>query len=158
MRIDLFIHKFESSRKRWNELIKSFQAEDLEKVGVIEGMSLKDLIAHISWYEMQMVELLSTRVLAGSDLWGLKHAERNQKIYEDNKDKGIYEILGESTRTYLKFISELKLLTDVELSKPETFEGMPGDWVPWMMIAENSYEHYHQHSEDLVNWYSVLYN
>jgi hypothetical protein len=120
-------------------------------------MSLKDLIAHISWYEGQMVNLLADKVLAGSSLWELGQSERNLAIYELNKDRGIDEVLQESQDVYRKMNSEIKLLSDKELNDPSVFEGMPEDWVPWMVIAGNSFEHYQQHLEDLGNWYKLLY-
>ena len=82
MNVTEFILTFEKARKKWDAHLKTFQIEDFEKIGVIDGMSLKDLVAHMSWYEMEMVELLGTRVLTGSDLWGLKDDERNQAIYK----------------------------------------------------------------------------
>jgi hypothetical protein len=151
-----FVKELELSRSEWDSLFNKFQVADLDKQGVITDLSLKDLLAHISWYEDQMVNLLVDKVLAGSPLWELGQSERNLTIYELNKDRGIDEVLQESKAVYEKLIAEIKLLTDKDLSDPRAFEGMPEDWVPWMIIAGNSFEHYKQHLEDLGNWYKLL--
>jgi hypothetical protein len=158
MNVTEFILTFEKARKKWDALLRAFQIEDFEKIGVIAEMSLKNLVAHMSWYEMEMVELLSTRALAGSDLWGLKDDERNQAIYEMNKGRGIEEVLEESAQVYSKLHKELSALTDDQLSNPGAFEGMPDDWVPWKVIAGNSFNHYQQHFDDLETWHSAIYN
>ncbi len=158
MDITEFILTLKKSRNKWDTLLKTFRIEDFEKIGVIAERSLKDLVAHMSWYEMEMVGLLSTKILTGSDLWGLKDDERNQAIYEMNKGRSVAEILEESAQVYSRLHKVLNLLTDNELSSPAACEGVPDDWVPWKVIAGNSYEHYQQHIGDLENWYFALYN
>ena len=152
-----FIKKLEFSRKEWDSRISKFQNADFDKSGVIVGMSLKDLVTHISWYEEQMVNLLKEKILAGSPLWELGHAKRNLAICELNKDRGIEEVLHESKIIYKKLNTEIRLLTDKDLNNSSAFEGMPEGWVPWMIIAGNSFEHYQQHFADLGNWHKSLY-
>jgi len=146
------IIKLELSRREWDAWINKFQRADLNKQGAIADMSLKDLVAHISWYEDQMVNLLVEKVLAGSPLWELGHAERNLAIFDLNKDRGIEEVLQESKNIYEKLNAEIRLLTDYQLNDPNAFGGMPEDWIPWMIIAGNTYEHYQQHIDDVENW------
>ena len=152
-----FIKELELSRREWDSWIRKFQIADLDKQGIIVDMSLKDLVAHISWYEEQMVNLLTDKVLAGSSLWELGHDGRNLAIYELNKDRGIEEVLHESKIIYEKLNAEIRLLTDKDFNAPSAFEGMPEDWVPWRIIAGNSFEHYQQHLDDLENWYKFIY-
>ncbi|MDE0217922.1 MAG: hypothetical protein OXJ90_01530 [Spirochaetaceae bacterium] len=40
----------------------------------------KDIVAHVIWYEREMVGVLKSRVLAGSDLWALPVDERNSAV------------------------------------------------------------------------------
>ncbi|MFN2216624.1 MAG: hypothetical protein ACK2TS_06740 [Anaerolineales bacterium] len=46
----------------------------------------------------------------------------------------------------LKLLQELD---ETDLNNPAAFEGMPGDWQPWNVIASNTYEHYDDHVADL---------
>lgn len=156
MKIEDFISKLNLLRKEWDELLSQLEPEQLEIPGVIGDMSVKDLIAHVSWYEEQMVELLSTRVLAGSELWGLSPAERNQKIFELNKDRVLGEVLAESQGIHAMLRAELEKLIDMELVDAAAYEGMPEDWMPWKVIAGNSFEHYQQHFDDLKKWLESL--
>jgi len=152
-----FIKEFIAARKKWDSILATFQEDDFIKPGVIAGMSLKDLIAHIAWYEEQMVELLSTRLLTGSELWNLKDDERNLAIHEIYMDRELDKVQAESKKINNKLFEELNKLTDDELVNPGNFEGMPEDWVPWKLIAGNSIDHYQHHYNDLENWYTFLY-
>ena len=55
--------------------------------GVVGKWSVKDLVAHITWSEREMVGVLAARALAGSDLWSLTNDERNEIVYQQNRDR-----------------------------------------------------------------------
>ncbi len=51
----------------------------------------------------------------------------------------------------LKFVP-LRTLSDEDLIDPSSFPNMPPDWQPWMIIAQNTYEHYRDHILDVERW------
>ena len=111
--------------------------------------SAKDILAHIAWYEHEMIPLINQHKLAGSKLWDLSTDERNQIIFEQNRDRSLKEVIAESEKIHAAFIQALNTLSDEDLRDASHFTNMPGDWVPWEVIAGNSFEHYKQHIPDL---------
>jgi hypothetical protein len=120
--------------------------------GVENGWSVEDIIAHVTWYEREMVGLLDGRTLAGSELWNLPHAERNAAIYEQNHARSLEDVLTEAAVIYRQLLDLVEGLSDAELENPGYFTNMPEDWVPWQLIAENTTDHYREHAVSIQSW------
>lgn len=117
--------------------------------GVGGEMSLKDIIAHVSWYEREMVGLLRGRALVGSPWWELPLDERNAKILAENRDRPLAEVTAEAKQVNEDLLAALQDLREQELAAPHAFAGMPPEWLPWQVIASNTYVHYPQHAADI---------
>jgi hypothetical protein len=90
--------------------------------------------------------------LVGSDLWQLPHDERNVPIYEENRHRSLEEVLSDAEQVYDQLFETITSLSEDELSDASHFRDMPSEWVPWQVIAGNTYEHYHQHIPDIREW------
>ena len=143
-----------SARAGWDEILARLQPADMEQSGVVGEWSIKDLIAHITWSENEMVGMLKERTLVGSELWDLSQDERNQVVYLQNKERPFDEVLSEARQIYTQLLQQLEGLQDAELHEPACFRGMPSDWQPWRIIAGNTYLHYQEHTMDLQSWLS----
>jgi len=137
------------ARTEWNTLINSFDQADMGKPGLFGAWSIKDIIAHITWHEKEMVGLITAHALVGSELWNLPTDERNAAIYEQVKDQPLEQVLAESEQVHQQLLDALPTLNDEDLTDPSGFPNMPLDWQPWMIIAQNTYEHYQDHMQDL---------
>ena len=141
-----FIQTLTDAHERWEERLRQFPKD----VELASGMSLKDVIAHITWYEREMVGMLWDRALVGSRLWDLPTTdERNAAILQENHPRPWSEVLAEARQVYQQLFEGVQSLTEEELVEPLLFTNMPEDWVPWQVIASNSYKHYLQHLPDL---------
>ena len=149
-----FLEAARSARQVWNELLSGIDTEDMNQGGAVGEWSVKDTIAHISWFEREMAELLETKTLVGSDLWNLPTDERNKAIYQQYCEQPQDKTLSESKTSFERLISAIEALEDDELSDPSGYKNMPPDWVPSQIIAQNSYEHYQHHSTDIREWMS----
>jgi hypothetical protein len=109
-------------------------------------------MAHITWHEKEMVGLLQARALVGSDLWYLPTDERNLEIYKQNRDRELADIQTETGQVFPLLMSLLETLTQDELDNPARFAEMPAEWLPWEVIASNTYEHYDHHIEQVSSW------
>ena len=147
-----FVARVRRSRAAWDSLLGDISREEMQKPGFCGDWSLKDVIAHITWYERAMVRLLQARALVGSSLWELPLQERNAAIFNENKDANLEQLLGESQRVFAELTSELDALADDDLDDPARFPGMPLDWKPWRVIASNTYEHYDDHASQAEAW------
>lgn len=124
--------------------------------GLPGGWSVKDAIAHVNWYEREMVRLLEKPTLTRSELWELPTDERNLPIYERNKDRPLDEVLAESSQLFERLWALVSELLDEDLVDSSRFNQMPEDGEPWKVIASNTYEHYQQHILDIRAWLSEL--
>ncbi len=150
-------HKFlalhRDKRKVWEDALGKIPAEKFSNPMPGGAWSVKDIIAHITWYEREMVGMLRARAVAGSPLWEKSLDERNQEIYLQNKDRKIEEVLDETGRIHAELMVELVRLSDEELNDPKRWKDWlaewTGGWTPWKVIASNTYEHYEDHLPDL---------
>ena len=141
-----------NERNNWLALIEQIDQNKMYLPGVSGEWSLKDVIAHITWHENEMVGMIKSHTLQGSDLWNLITDERNAIIHEENREKSLEQVLDESNQTYQQLIELLPTLSEEDLTNPENFTGMPPDWHPWTIIADNTYEHYQNHIADVERW------
>jgi hypothetical protein len=152
MRKQDLLDNLTTERRLWENLLEEVGAERMTEPGVVGEWSVKDIVAHVTWYEREMVELLKDRALQGSELWELPHHERNAAIYEQNRHRSLDDVLGEAEAVYRQFYTLAEILTDEDLTDPSRYRNMPADWIPWRIIAENSYEHYRQHCKAVRAW------
>ena len=144
-----FLNNLRSSRSRWDAALASLDRSKMETPVEKGAWSIKDIIAHVTWFEREMLDLLDSRTLVGSDLWNLPQDERNAAIYEENRNRQLSEVLAEASRVYQQMLAEVEDLTDEEMNDPKRFKNMPGDWVPWEIVAQNTYQHYDAHLPDI---------
>ena len=152
MNVRQFQHTWRKDRAEWDRVLAEVREEQMLEPGLPGGWSVKDVIAHVNWYEQEMVVLLETRELAGSELWGLSADERNVPIHEQNKDLMLDEVLAESNRVFERLWELVSQLDDEDLMEASRFDQMPEGWEPWQVIASNTYEHYQEHIPDIRAW------
>jgi hypothetical protein len=140
-----FIEKVRQARKQWDVLIDDMGVADLKKPGFCGAWTGRDVIAHITWHEKEMLGVIRTHALSGSDLWNLPTDQRNQAIYTANKDRKLQDVLTEAKIVYAELLQALQTLNDEDLNDASRFAEMPADWQPWSLLAGNTYEHYLDH-------------
>ena len=138
----------------WMHLLESVPEDTFEQPGVSGNWSLKDIIAHITWHEEQMVQVMEARALIGSEWWELPTHERNAKIYEENKSVSLSDILAAATAVHRQLVHWIGTLTDKDLNEPAQFEGMPEDWLFGDILSQNTYIHYGDHAASVSKWIS----
>ena len=141
-----------AARRAWENLLSGIAPAHMTQPGVCGEWSLKDLIAHIAWFENEMAGLLQTRALAGSELWGLPPDERNTAIYAQNRLRSLDEVQAESRQTFEQLAGLIEALEEDDLLDAGRFADMPPDWQPYALLAENSFEHYRQHIPQVREW------
>ncbi|NJP04844.1 MAG: ClbS/DfsB family four-helix bundle protein [Chloroflexaceae bacterium] len=146
------IHTLKTERAHLEMLLSQINEENMLIAGVAGEMSVKDIIAHITWYERETVGLLQQRALVGSDLWYRSLEERNGAILAANRHRQLNDVQVEAEKVFIDLINEIESLLPEELVDPTRFQGMPTEWVPWQAIASNTYDHYYQHIPDIKRW------
>jgi hypothetical protein len=150
---DEFLAELKKSRSAWEGIVKTVPSEEMVQPCLAGGWSGKDIIAHISWYENQMVEMIRAREITGSEWWGLPLDERNQKVYEINQEKSLDETFADYRAVFQELVAAIETLSDQDLCDPACWKNWPPEWkAPWdpgKVIASNCFDHYTDHLPDL---------
>jgi hypothetical protein len=147
-----FINTLQQARAQWEAILVQINEQRMLQPGIVGTWSVKDLIAHVSWYEREMVSVIRLRVFTGSEWWALTTDERNAMIYQQNRQRPLQEIVDEGQRSYTELLEAVQSLSDEDLTDPRHFRDMPEDWVPWQIFAGNSFEHYQDHLPAMNTW------
>ncbi|HEY3290985.1 MAG TPA: ClbS/DfsB family four-helix bundle protein [Anaerolineae bacterium] len=147
-----FISKIEQEYANLTRLLERVPLSDYSVVDIAGHWTLKDIIGHITWFEREMIGVITTRVFSGSDWWLLPQNERNARIYEQNRDRQPSEVLADAQQTHLAFMQCVLSLDDDDLINPQKFKSMPPEWIPWDVMAGNSFRHYRDHANDIEAW------
>ena len=148
----VFINTLKQSRAEWEALLAQVDEERMLQPGAAGKWSVKDVIVHVTWSEREMVPIMSTRELVGSELWELSDDERNEIVYQQNRDRPLQEILQEEQQAYADLLEAAQALSDEDLNDPHRFKQMPDGWVPWQIIAGCSFKHYQDHVPSIREW------
>jgi hypothetical protein len=151
-----FLDSLKTERARWDALLAQVGEARMTVPGAEGEWSVKDIIAHVSWFEREMVDVLRAHALVGSELWNLPQDQRNTAVFEQNRDRALHDVLGESQRMFPQLLELVEALSDEDLNDPGRFAGMPNDWLPWKIIAGNTYTHYPDHGASIRAWLDRL--
>ena len=143
------LDKIQSERQLWDSLRSRINQTRMSERGIIGNWSVKDTIAHITWYDYEMVNLLKKKALIDSNLWNLSTDERNIIIFEKNHTSILQDVIVEANSVFQELILEVQALSQEDLKDPKLFQNMPETWIPWKVIASNTYEHYDHHRQKL---------
>jgi len=150
MQLESFVEVIEAARKSLARVIEQVPREKWEQAGPNGPWSLKDILAHIAWHEEGMIEICEKKDVVGSFWWTLPMQERNDNVYNQYKDTPLEDVLEFFETSHRRFLTALQSLTDDDLNDPTHFHDMPTDWLPWRMLANNTYEHYLRHMGQVV--------
>jgi hypothetical protein len=147
-----FVTTLKEARAQWEALLAQIDMELMLEPGAAGKWSVKDIIAHIAWSEKELVPVMQTRVLAGSELWNLPQDERNEIVYQQDRERPLHEIITEEQEAYAQFLQAAQELSDEDFDDPHRFKNMPESWVPWQILAGCSFEHYQSHMPSVHEW------
>jgi hypothetical protein len=146
------IEKIRRSRTELDTLLDGVDPSLKTRPGVAGDWSVKDVLAHITWHEREMLNVIREHALVSSELWDLPLDERNAVIYNENKNRSLKDVQDESATVFKSLMQALPSLAEEDLHDPSRFPDMPPDWQPWDLFAQNTYEHYQDHLTDLRDW------
>ena len=145
-------------RAEWDDMLAEIPQELMTVPGVNEdGWSVKDIVAHVAWYESEATHILKSHTLASESpendrIWGIPINERNSAFYEQNRNVPLSDVLTMGQDAFRAFLHEAQKLAEEDLSDPARYKGMPADWAPWEVVASNTFEHYPDHVAEIQAW------
>jgi len=147
-----FLNTLQETRAQWEELLAQVEEERMQRPGATGKWSVKDVIAHVMDGERELVQIMHTHVVTGSELWNLSDDERNEIVYQQNRERPLHESRSEEQQAYANLLAAAQTLSDDDLNDPHHFQRMPEEWVPWRLFAGNSFKHYQDHMPALHTW------
>lgn len=142
-------------RARWQAVLAEVGRDRMDVPGVEGTWSVKQIVAHLTWYEGVVVEGAHT-ILHGQPFvrtgWrALSMDERNALIAEESRGRPVQDVLAESERVFGQLVAVVAACPDEILNNPRRL-GLPDDVVPWTLVANNSYSHYREHAQAIQAW------
>jgi hypothetical protein len=149
---DLFLERLSLARRHWDGVMGCIPSDRITEGGLPGGWSVKDVVAHITWSEREMIGVLRQRALVGSPLWSLDQDTRNAAIYAENRDRALGDVLADEQRVYAELLPLLEALTTEDLTDPARFDRMIPGVPPWRIFAGNTFLHYEEHACAVREW------
>ncbi|HEV8189914.1 MAG TPA: DinB family protein [Ktedonobacterales bacterium] len=142
-------------RAQWNTLLAQVGLDRMELPGVAGEWSVKQLVAHLTWYEQAVVEgaqqVLSTETFTRRRPVGVSLDEQNVQIAAESRTRSASAVLAEAHAVFGQLLAVVEACPEDILNDPHRL-GLPEDMVPWMGVANNSYAHYREHEPALRAW------
>ena len=140
------IRRIGTARRGWDELLGRVDDGVVLRPGAEGELSAKDLVAHVTWYEREVVRMLRTRAMDVSGLWALGPDERNAAIFHEASGMSLEDVRAESARVFTALMEQLELLPEEAYQDAARFTDMPPECEPWKLIAGNTIWHYPDHT------------
>jgi uncharacterized damage-inducible protein DinB len=147
-----FLKYQRQSRQRWEAALNQVSPDRMLEPLSPGGWTLKDVIAHLTWHEKQMLNVVRNRVFGGSDLWQLPLEERNQAIYAEIRGQSLSDTMDEYQEVSRQLDQELERLEEADFTEPGRIQDLPPDWKLWDVLASNTFQHYEDHLAQLKEW------
>lgn len=90
--------------------------------------AIKDIIAHITWYEQQTALVLQPHAGPGPDrnwLWAFTAEKRNMILFTADRDLPLPDVCAAAHEAYGQLVAAVQALTVANLRDPQRFPDMP---------------------------------
>ncbi len=139
----------DSSRKTFDAAVNALTPEQMVKPIGDSEWTPKDVVAHVTWSEREMVGVLRHRAMVGSDLWDVSQDERNAAVFVENRERSLDDVLRDAREVFAQLRSEVERLSEDELNNPAYIKDIPGGITPWQLISGSAWKHYEEHTDML---------
>ena len=144
-----------TERVQWNALLAQVGVDRMETPGVEGTWSVKEVVAHLTWYERAVVDgarqVASTGAFTRPGDGAAGMDERNARIAAESRARPVSDVLAEADEVFDQLLKVIAACPD-DLLNDSRLIGLPGDIPPWMRVANTSYTHYRQHAESIRAW------
>ncbi len=128
--------------------------EQLERrPGPQADWSMKDLVAHLTFWEQDMVK--SVQALQLTPEWHEDTDVVNTRVFEANKDRPVADVLNEYWQSLGQVDALVVSLTDDDLNSTTRLR-TPDHISLAAYIADETFEHYQEHLESVRQWMQTM--
>lgn len=146
-----FLDRFYASRTRLEGLLAKLSPEQMTAPDLAGGWTVKDLLAHIGWWERRAVELYRESVANGTPEYDISEGELdvvNARIVEEYRPRDLDEVRAFEQQAFDDASVLIETAPEADLFDGGRFawtKGRPfADYIEW-----NTFGHYDEHILDL---------
>ena len=147
-----------TGRDRLEAALAQVDERHMTDIGLRETWSVKDLLAHLGWWEQRAAYVAST-LREGQVPEGTINAtdvdQVNATVYQEHHQQPLVEVRHYEHDAYLGLLTLVEKMSENDLFDPQRFpwtKGQPlADWV-----INNTYGHYDEHMPALLAWIDHL--
>ena len=142
-------------RGNFLDAIKDISEQEMENQIIFDAWSLKDIMAHLTRWEAELVKLL-WQVKQGITPTTVHFSEEsvddiNARWYKESRSRSLEIVLHDFHGVRSQTIRRVEALTEAALTDPSTFPWLKGEPL-WMWIAGDSFEHEAEHLVQIRAW------
>ncbi len=157
MKKSKILRNLTDSHDKFFRVIEGLSDEAIQEPGVIGNWSVKDIMAHISRWEAEMVKML----------WQMQEGQRtdyelsferniddlNSQWQKEMASRSLSQTIADFNAVRKQTIRRLEAFSDEDLSDPDRFPDLKGQPLE-NLIAGNSFEHEAEHAAQIKVWRS----
>jgi hypothetical protein len=144
------------ARSNWEALLAEAGEARLIESGVEGEWSIKDIIAHITYFETwaadNVLAFCAGKPQPQAEYKGLEVDEENARIYERFHSKSLAQVLQDSRASFQRSIEAVQGLRDADLYDPEFTRIPNADFTVFDLVAGDTFEHYNDHGASVRAW------
>lgn len=157
MKKKTFLKKLRYRRKNWDSTVDAIIKKGLEKEMISEKWYVKDVIAHITWYDKELLEALENRSIVESKFWNMSVSDRNEMIFNKTQERTFNEILKESKSTFVDLITKIEAMSNEELNSDVFIKRKSDTRITWDFIGGITFWHYEDHEDLFIECFDLEY-
>lgn len=139
------LQRVRTTRDAFEETLAAVPPERMTEPGVNGDWSVKDLLAHIAWWDRHILQRLNTGqepLYAPGDDPGGVTAATNAAIYTEHRDRPLDDVRAEFDAVHRDLLAALEALPPEVAADEEMYD----------TIGSDTFSHYLQHTEMLRAW------
>lgn len=139
-----------TERGKFDAAVNALSPERMEHPLGDSEWTPKDVVAHVTWSEREMIGVLHHRAMIGSDLWDLPQDDRNAAVFAENRERALDDVLRDAREVFAQLRAEIARLSDDDLNTPAYIKDIPGGITPWQLFSGSTWRHYEEHTAMLA--------
>lgn len=159
------LNTIQAEYAQFESLIKPLSESQLCTSPFEGEWSIKDIMAHIAVWEQLCTRWLEEVVHGVTPQPSERiDSESNERIYRENRDRSLAEVQELFHHAHQQLLHQVNLLvqtfSEEDLNTPHRFvwtKAWPGSTLI-AVIADNSYEHYYDHAQQIRRWHDIPKN
>lgn len=149
------LKELEEGREHFLDAIDGLSDEEMEQPGVMDDWSVKDLLAHLTMWEAELIKLL----------WQAKQGQRpssvhfshisvdelNKRWKNEMQDRSLERVMADFQSVRNQTIRRVEAFSDKDLNDSKRYAWLDGEPL-WEWIAGDSFQHEAEHIEQITAW------